>query len=203
VATVESTRSRRRQGRREELLDAADRVVRRGGREMSMDEVAAEAGITKPVLYRYFGDKDGLYEALAERYVDELKRELLPAAEMPGARARLAASIDAYLSYVEREPERYRFLLGAAERTRTAELVAAFRRERVERCASSATENLRRVGVEPVVGELWAHAVGGLVRETGVWWLETRALPRDQVVEHLTAVVWDAGSALRRSASGS
>jgi AcrR family transcriptional regulator len=159
-----------------------------------MDEIAAEAGITKPVLYRHFGDKDGLYEALAELYVDELKRELMPAAEMPNARARLAASIDAYLSYVEREPERYRFLLGAAERPRTAGLVAEFR------CASTATENMRRVGVEPAVGELWAHAVGGLVREAGIWWLETRGLPREQVVEHLTAVLWDGGSALRRSA---
>jgi AcrR family transcriptional regulator len=200
MATIETRRSRRREGRREELLDAADRVVRRRGREMSMDEIAAEAGITKPVLYRHFGDKDGLYEALAERYVDELKRELMPAAEMPNARARLAASIDAYLSYVEREPERYRFLLGAAERSRTAGLVAEFRRERVERCASTATENMRRAGVEPAIGELWAHAVGGLVREAGIWWLETRGLPREEVVEHLTAVVWDGGSALRRSA---
>lgn len=200
MATLETTRARRREDRRQELLDAADRVVRRG-RMMSMDEVATEAGITKPVLYRHFGDKDGLYEALAERYVEELKRELLPAAEMPTARARLAASIDAYLSYVEREPERYRFLLGAAEWPRTAGLVAAFRRERVDRCASTATERMRRAGVEPVVGELWAHAVAGLVRETGIWWLETRALPRQRVVEHLTAVVWEGGSALRRSSS--
>ncbi len=182
------------------MLDAADRVVRRRGREMSMDEIAGEAGITKPVLYRHFGDKEGLYEALAERYVEELRRELMPAAEAPDARSRLAASIDAYLSYVEREPERYRFLLGAAERSRTAGLVAEFRRQRVERCASSATESMRRSGVDPAVGELWAHAVGGLVREAGIWWLETRELPRERVVEHLTAVLWDGGSALRRSA---
>lgn len=166
-----------------------------------MDEIAAEAGITKPILYRHFGDKEGLYEALAERYVEELKRELMPAAEAPNARSRLAASIDAYLSYVEREPERYRFLLGAAERSRTAGLVADFRRARVEQCASRATESMRRVGVEPVIGELWAHAVGGLVREAGIWWLETRALPRERVVEHLTAILWDGGTALRRSAN--
>lgn len=200
MATLETTRARRREDRRQELLDAADRVVRRG-RMMSMDEVATEAGITKPVLYRHFGDKDGLYEALAERYVEELKRELMPAAELATARQRVAASIDAYLLYIEREPERYRFLLGAAERPRTAGLVAAFRRERVERCASSASERMRQAGAEPTVGELWAYAVGGLVREAGIWWLETRALPREQVVEHLTAVVWDGGSALRRSAA--
>ena len=161
-----------------------------------MDEIAAEAGITKPILYRHFGDKDGLYEALAGRYVEELKEALLPAAKARGARERLAATIDAYLAYVEREPERYRFLLGAAEQSRTAALMQAFRRDRVERCADTATANLRKVGIEGAVGELWAHAVSGLIREAGIWWLETRALPRRRVVEHLTAVVWEGGGAL-------
>ena len=189
-------RTRQRELRREELLDAADRIVRNRGRDTSMDEIAAEAGITKPILYRHFGDKDGLYEALAERYVEELKEALLPAGKARGARERLAATIDAYLAYVEREPERYRFLLGAAERSSTAELMADFRRERVERCADTATANLRRVGIEGPVGELWAHAVSGLIREAGIWWLETRAMSRRRVVEHLTAVVWEGGGAL-------
>ena len=125
--TLHPDRTRQRELRREELLDAADRIVRAGGRDTSMEEIAAEAGITKPILYRHFGDKDGLHEALAERYV-ELKEALLPAGKARGARERLAATIDAYLAYVEREPERYRFLLAAAERSRTAELMADFRR---------------------------------------------------------------------------
>ena len=164
-----------------------------------MEVIAAEAGITKPVLYRHFGDKDGLYEALAERYVRELKLSLEPASERTDARVRLAATIDAYLEYVEREPERYRFLLGAAERSRTAGLMADFRRDRVEQCATRATANLSRAGIESAVGELWAHAVAGLVREAGIWWLETRALPRHQVVEYLTAVLWEGGATLPRS----
>jgi AcrR family transcriptional regulator len=197
--TMHPDRTRQRELRREELLDAADRIVRSRGRDTSMDEIAAEAGITKPILYRHFGDKDGLYEALAERYVEELKEALLPAGKARGARDRLAATIDAYLAYVEREPERYRFLLGAAERSSTAELMADFRRERVERCADTATANLRRVGIEGPVGELWAHAVSGLIREAGIWWLETRAMPRKRVVEHLTAVVWEGGGALPKA----
>ena len=74
-------RARLRERRREELLDVADRVIQRHGTGVSMDEIASEAGITKPVLYRHFGDKDGLYEALTQRYVDELTAVLRPAAE--------------------------------------------------------------------------------------------------------------------------
>jgi AcrR family transcriptional regulator len=193
-----ATRQRQRVQRREELLDAADRVVVRRGSEMSMDEVAAEAGITKPVLYRHFGDKDGLYEALAQRYADELTRELEPAAAVSEARARLAASIGAYLSYVDREPERYRFLLATGERPATSHVLASFRRRDVARCAFAAAENLRRAGLDPEVGELWAHHVSGTVRTAGVWWLETRSLPKEQLVEYLTGLLWEGVSALRR-----
>ena len=102
IAIGDSERLRRRERRRLELLDAADRVIRRGGIAFSMDEIASEAGITKPVLYRHFGDKEGLHEALTERYIGELKQALRPATRTDEPRARLAATIDAYLAYVER-----------------------------------------------------------------------------------------------------
>ena len=60
--------------RRRELLEAADRVVLRDGPQASMNAIAAEAGITKPILYRHFGDKSGLYRALAKRHTDALLR---------------------------------------------------------------------------------------------------------------------------------
>jgi AcrR family transcriptional regulator len=180
------TQARRRERRREELLDAADRIVQRRGPDVSMDEIASEAGITKPILYRHFGDKDGLYEALAERYVEELSRAIRPAIETTSPRGRLAAGIDAYLAYIERRPERYRFLLGAADRAGASALVP--------------DENLRRAGLDPEVRELWAHCVSGMVRSAGIWWLETRSLSRAQLVEHLTALLWEGVPALRRPA---
>src|ERR671930_593638 len=57
-----------RMARRLELLEAAFEVIRREGPTASMDEIAAQAGITKPIVYRYFGDRAGLYQAVAERY---------------------------------------------------------------------------------------------------------------------------------------
>ncbi|MEV1243105.1 TetR/AcrR family transcriptional regulator [Nonomuraea sp. NPDC050022] len=64
--------------RRKALLDAADRVILREGPEASMAAIAAEAGITKPILYRHFGDKSGLYEALADRHVRTVIAQLRP-----------------------------------------------------------------------------------------------------------------------------
>jgi AcrR family transcriptional regulator len=167
-----------------------------------MDEIASEAGITKPVLYRHFGDKDGLYEALTRRYVDELAAALRSAVMTDDPRSRLAATIDAYLSYVEREPERYRFLLHTGEQPRTAPIVADFRRRHIANCAFTAAENLRRAGVDPGFAEPWAACVNGMVRAAGTSWLDTRSLPRAQLVEYLTTILWDGYGSLRRSSAG-
>ena len=189
----------RRERRREELLDVADRVIQRRGVAVSMDEIASEAGITKPVLYRHFGDKDGLYEALTERYVDELKTALKPATRASEPRDRLAAAIDAYLAYVEREPERYRFLLHASERPRTAGIVADFRRRHIAECAFTAEDNLRRAGIDPGFAEPWAQCVSGMIRAAGTSWLEARSLPRDRLADYLTTILWEGFSSLRRA----
>src|SRR5690242_8097971 len=98
--------------RRSELLDAADRVVRRDGPRASMNTIAAEAGITKPILYRHFGDKNGLYRALAERHTAGLLEAVRAALALPlERRDRVEAVIDTYLSAIEARPQVYRFLV--------------------------------------------------------------------------------------------
>jgi AcrR family transcriptional regulator len=189
----------RRTRRRNELLDVADRVVQARGPGVSMDEIAAEAGITKPILYRHFGDKEGLYEALTQRYVDELASAIRPAVRAEEPRERLAAAIDAYLAYVEREPERYRFLLHAGEQPRTAPILADFRRSHIASCAFTAAENLQRAGLDPGFAEPWAQCVNGMVRAAGSSWLETRSLPREKLVQYLTTILWDGYGSLRRT----
>jgi AcrR family transcriptional regulator len=200
IAVGASERLRRREHRRRELLDAADRVVHRSGAGFSMDEIATEAGITKPVVYRHFGDKDGLHEALTERYVDELKQALRPAIETDDPRSRLAATIDAYLAYVERQPDRYRFLLTAAEQPRTGQLVAEFRREHIGGCAFTSPRKLDRAGLDPGFAEPWAQCVSGMIRAAGASWLERRSIPRARLVEYLTTVLWEGFGALRETA---
>jgi len=191
IVIRDTERRRRRERRRAELLDAADRVVRSSGLGFSMDAIASEAGITKPVLYRHFGDKDGLHEALTERYIGDLELALRPATLADDPRSRLSATIDAYLSYVEREPDRYRFLLLAAELPRTAAIVSDFRREHIGGCAFTSVGKLERAGLDPGFAEPWAQCVSGMIRAAGASWLENRSLPRRRLVEYLTTVLWD------------
>lgn len=184
----------RRAERRQELLEAADRVVRRDGPNTSMNDIAREAGITKPILYKHFGDKGGLYQALAERYVRlllEQLRDALAAESDPQARVR--KTIAAYLSFIEREQEVYDFLMHRAvtERPEAHATVADFIRQLAAELSLILGEELRRLGLDSGGADPWAHGIVGMVQLAGDRWLEQRSMSRDNLVDYLEALVWN------------
>ena len=102
-----------RRARREQLVQATLTAVGRHGAGVGMDEIAAEAGTSKTVIYRHFGDRTGLYTAVVEWVHDYILTNL----EVPlrGAKtepARLVVELtDTYLGLVQRDPEIYRFVV--------------------------------------------------------------------------------------------
>src|SRR3954471_23291167 len=100
-----------REARRAELAEAAARAIRRIGPGVSMEEMAREAGITKPILYRHFGDKAGLCQAIAEQFAARLSEELDIARGLdPDPPRELRQAIEAYLAFAERDAAIHRFL---------------------------------------------------------------------------------------------
>ncbi len=179
-----------RTARREELLDAADRIVRRDGPAASMATIAAEAGITKPILYRHFGDKSGLYAALADRYTGRLLGDLQVALEVAGTRReRVERTIGAYLLAIEEEPQVYRFLVHSDEAASAQSQVRTFTRRVSTLLAGGMTAEL---AVPAVRALAWAHGVVGMVQAAGDWWLETGSCTREELVQELTALLFGA-----------
>ncbi|MGN6474763.1 MAG: TetR family transcriptional regulator [Mycobacteriales bacterium] len=180
--------------RREQLLEAADRVVRRDGSAATMNLIAAEAGITKPILYRHFGDKGGLYRALAAGYTDDLLTRLRAAlVTRGGLAARTRATIDAYLSAVGEQPQVYRFLMERAaveEPGVRGEVEGFVRRFGDELAAGIRAESV--LEVDEARALVWAHGIAGMVQAAGDWWLDHPEVPREQMVEELTALLFGA-----------
>jgi AcrR family transcriptional regulator len=180
--------------RREQLLAAADRVIRRDGSVASMNLIAAEAGITKPILYRHFGDKGGLYRALAGQYIDDLLARLRAALTTRGGlAARTRATIDAYLSAVGEQPQVYRFLVERAaveEPDVRGEVQGFVRRFGDELAAGISAESALEVDEQRAL--VWAHGIAGMVQAAGDWWLDHPEVPREQMVEELTALLFGA-----------
>jgi AcrR family transcriptional regulator len=98
--------------RREDLLAAGLRLFSdRPYDELAIDDIAAEAGVAKGLLYYYFGSKRGFYVAIVEAAARELAARLDPDHSLPPAE-RLRRALDAYLVYVEEHSAGYRTLLG-------------------------------------------------------------------------------------------
>jgi AcrR family transcriptional regulator len=200
VGTPEEEQRRAAARRRRELLEAADRVVLRDGPGASMNAIAAEAGITKPILYRHFGDKSGLYRALAVRHTDALLEALRAALDAPSERrARVEATLDTYLAAIEARPQVYRFLMHPAEPEPGTAGEAAFD------VGQHTAPLLRRLGEElgKVIADrldtgpdgaerarVWGHGVVGMMYAAGDWWLRERPCSREVLVTRLTDLLW-------------
>src|SRR6478672_4729072 len=120
ATTTEPIRDRRdsrwdehRRARREQLVEATLAAVGKHGAGVGMEEIAAEAGTSKTVVYRHFADRSELYVAVCNRVASQLLPKLRAAIEGGSSHPRemVAAAIDTYLAFIETDPELYRFVV--------------------------------------------------------------------------------------------
>jgi AcrR family transcriptional regulator len=193
-------RTARREDRREELLDAAVAAIRRHGPAVTMRDLAAEAGVTKPILYRHFGDRDGLVAALASRFSAELLDALRAALgeERGDPRATIAATVDAFVAFLEREPDVYRLLVQQAQGGQAAALdaIGGFLRRVGDDVALVLGEQLRTAGRDSGGAEVLAHGIVGFVHAAGDWWVAHPTMPRHRLVTYVTDLLWGGLSSL-------
>ncbi len=164
-----------------------------------MASIAADAGISKPILYRHFGDKSGLYQALAERHVRVLVEAVCAAFSRPGQiRDRAHAAIDTYLAAIAANRQLYRFLIhrASAEDTATHSAMSAL----IRGLGGEIAEIILADGLldDPVRVHIWSHATVGMVQAAGEWWLDHPGVPRATVVDSLVALILDGLSDLAR-----
>ncbi|MEU6947260.1 TetR family transcriptional regulator [Streptomyces sp. NPDC046316] len=184
--------------RRRELLEAADRVVLRDGPKASMNAIAAEAGITKPILYRHFGDKGGLYRALATRHTDALLAALRAALDAPAdRRRRVESTLDTYLASIEAMPQVYRFLMHPAEETHQAEQgfdvgrhSAPVLRRMGEELGQVIAERIDLGPAGEAQARIWGHGIVGMMHAAGDWWLGERPCSRAELVTAMADLLW-------------
>jgi AcrR family transcriptional regulator len=183
-------RTRQRADRREELLDAAIAGIRERGANAPMEALAAAAGVTKPILYRHFGDRAGLVSAIADRFSESLLRDLQAALgqQTPEPRVLLNSTVDAFVSFIEREPDLYRFLVH--NRSNDVDLTG-FLNQIAGNVALVIGEQLRGLGRDSGGAEAIAHGVVAFVYAAGDWWVERQTMSRTQLVTYLSDFLWD------------
>ena len=187
--------SAHRAQRRQEFVAAALRVLAAQGPELPMDAVAAEAGVTKPVLYRYFADKAALVEALGEFSSAMLLDRLLPAIGSDGpALARIRDAVGAYFAVIDEYPNLYWLLARQTDAYCGPDADPVHRNKEFIATSLSAVigDYLRAYGLDSGAAEPWGYGLTGLVQSTGEWWMNRRSMSRPHVVEYLTTLIWAA-----------
>ena len=192
---VKSTRRERWHGHRTErraaLVDAAIEAVRRHGAGVGMDEIAAEAGVSKPILYRHFTDRADLWLAVGQKVTDELLAAI--SAQLESAlppRDLIAAVVDVYLAMIENDTELYRFVVRGAfvDRGASSALVQDHMDVMAEQVARLLGDFLRAAGRDSGGAEVWAHGLVGMVQAAADWWMDRRTLSRAAVVEYVSGL---------------
>lgn len=174
--------------RREALLQAALTVIRREGPAASMEAMAAEAGITKPILYRHFGDRSGLLSAVASRFADELIARLSAALALPGSPPeRIEIAVRGYVAFIEEDPQLYGFL---TQKVQVSSLVDSGLIERVSDLLKTAiSDTMVELSLDPRPAETWAYGVVGMMHLAGAHWVSTPDMPREDFIDDLLALV--------------
>ena len=183
-----------RKVRRGQLLDAAAAAIRRDGVRVSMEALAREAGVTKPVLYAHFGDKAGLTRALADRFTTALGTRLLAVlAEQRDERAMVRAAIDSFLAMVEDEPQVYAFMLQYG--VGSDPVASSHQRQIFDQLSGQVSRMielaLRQIGQPARSARPWAYAILGGMLATGDWWLREPTMSREDLVDDLLNLFWN------------
>jgi AcrR family transcriptional regulator len=203
VVTVRDGRDARweahRLRRRRELVEDTLRAIRRRGPGVGMDDIAAEAGTSKTVLYRHFGDRTGIYLAVAEA-VDELVLTDLGAVADQSGHAPdgtpadvtevITAMVQAYLHLVERDPDIYRFVVTRPlldQDTDVPDPVLTLTGRIGDQLAAILTAHLERAGRDSRPAVTWAHGIVGFVRAAADHWVSEA--PTDTTAADVTTFV--------------
>jgi AcrR family transcriptional regulator len=178
--------------RRAQLLDVGRALfAERGVDATSVEEVAARAGVSKPIVYDHFGGKDGLFDAVVDREVGDLLARFATALTGDEPRRLLEQATLALLTWVEDTPDGFRVLVRPAQggQAPSASVLSAVA-PRVEHLLSA------RLGPSAPWAGLYAQALVGQGSSVGQWWLDHPAQDKAAVAARLVDLAWHGLSGL-------
>jgi AcrR family transcriptional regulator len=184
-----------RDERMEQTLGVAHELfAERGYGDVTMEEIAAAVGVTKPLLYNYFGNKERLYIACMERAGESLTRtvgEAIAGTDSPGEA--LASGVRAFFAFLDSDRAAWAVLFDETlpNSGEVADRVAAYRDQIVALVSDSLLAQLpdaRRKRAQIEVEALSA-ALLGAAEELARWWLRTEAISAGEAAELLISTV--------------
>lgn len=179
--------------RRNELVDGTLEAIRRRGSNVSMDDIAAEIGVSKTVLYRYFVDKNDLTTAVMMRFAQTTL--------IPNMASALSTDLDGYdltreiirvyVATVAAEPEPYRFVM-ANNSAGKSKAVADSERIIARMLGVMLRRRMAEVGMDTNGVEPWSNLIVGGVQLATHSWMSDPRMTSDELIDYLAMLSWSA-----------
>ena len=183
--------------RREQLLNIGRRLfAERGFEGTSIEEIAAQAGVSKPVVYEHFGGKEGLYAVVVDREVERLTTITMTLLEGKQSRPKFEAAAVTLLRYIEDNADGFRILVRDSSPGATTGTYGTLLSDIAGQVEYIMADFLKSRGRDPKLAPMYSQMLVGMVAFTGQWWLDARKPKLEQVATNLIDLAWNGLSQL-------
>lgn len=189
------------QERREQLVGVGRRLfAEKGFEKVTVEEIAAKAKVSKPVVYEHFGGKEGLYAVIVDREMSYLLASVTEALRSDEAgddpRALLEIAGMALFDYIATYPDGFRILLRDVPRlddegTESRGSFASVIGDVAAQVESLLAAQFKAHKVDRKLAAMYARMLVGMVAMTGEWWLDERKPKKEEVVAHMVNLAWN------------
>ena len=207
VTTAKPTRSSRPRPRmtgrerREQLIGIGRALfAERGFEATTVEEIAARAGVSKPVVYEHFGGKEGLYAVVVDREIERLLGGITAALTSDGSSRRLIERAAlALLDYIESSTDGFRILVRDSPPGQSTGTFASLISDVASQVEHIMVSQFKARKFDPTVAPMYAQMLVGMVALTGQWWLENSTVRKADVAAHLVNLAWNGLTGLEHS----
>ena len=183
--------------RREQLIDVARNLfAERGFDGTAVEEIAARAEVSKPVVYEHFGGKEGLYAVVVDREVTTLLGTMRDALGDGSPRELLEGAATALLDYIEARPEGFQILVRDNPVGSSSGTFQSIIGDIATRIEGLMTRDFKSHGLDPRAAPMYAQMLIGMGSQIGLWWLDARKPAKHLVATHLVNMAWNGLSGL-------
>jgi AcrR family transcriptional regulator len=183
--------------RREQLITIARGLFAEKGFEAtSVEEIAARAEVSKPVVYEHFGGKEGLYAVVVDREVRSLLDTVTASLTAGRAHELVEQAALALLDYIESSSDGFRILVRDSPVGSSSGSFISILSDVATRVEHILADEFKRRGLDPKFAPMYAQMLVGMVALTGQWWLDVRRPKKPDVAAHLVNLAWNGLSGL-------
>jgi len=178
--------------RRQQLLDIGRRLfAERGFEGTSIEEIAAQAGVSKPVVYEHFGGKEGLYAVVVDREVERLLAMATSLLEGGHSKPKFEAAAVGLLRYIDENADGFRILVRDSNPGSSTGTYGTLLGDIAVQVEYIMADFLKSRGRDTKLAPMYSQMLVGMVAFTGQWWLDARKPKLEQVAANLIDLAWN------------